>query len=260
MSRQARVQSPTSYYHIMLRGNNREDIFSKDEQKRLFLDCLKKQEEEQLIEVAAYCLMDNHVHIVIKAELDDLAKAIKGINIKYAMNFNLQQNRIGHVFQDRYRSELVTDDKYLLQVIRYVHNNPVKAKMVKSFEDYLWSSFTEYINTNTIIEERQKRFILGYFSNNKELFAEFHRQKDNYEYMDIKEDIEKERLEKAQEIIEIYFKEKGLRDGQQVIKNQVYLDELIQKLIKDSRLTHRKIANLLGISNSAVHKVGLKGN
>jgi len=93
MPRQARVQSPTNYYHIMLRGNNRENTFSKDKQKRLFLDCLKKQEEEQLIEVAAYCLMDNHVHIVIKAEFDNLGKAIRGINIKYAMSFNLQQNR-----------------------------------------------------------------------------------------------------------------------------------------------------------------------
>ncbi len=68
----------------------------------------KKQEEEQLIEVAAYCLIDNHVHIIIKAELNNLVKTIKGINIKYAMSFNLQHNRIGHVFQDRYRSEIIT--------------------------------------------------------------------------------------------------------------------------------------------------------
>ncbi len=258
MPRQARVQSPTNYYHIMLRGNNRENIFSKDEQKRLFLDCLKKQEEEQLIEVAAYCLMDNHVHIVIKAELNNLAKAIKGINIKYAMSFNLQQNRIGHVFQDRYRSEIITDDKYLLQVIRYVHNNPVKAKIVKSPEEYVWSSYTEYINENVLIKYQQKKFILGYFSDNQDQFAEFHRQKDDNEYMDMKEDIGKERLDRGQKIIETYFREKGLRERRQVIKNQVYLEELIQNLIKDSRLTHRQIANLLEISNSAVHKASLK--
>ncbi len=84
----------------MLRGNNRESIFSKDEQKRLFIDCLKKQEEEQLIEFAVYCLMDNHVHIVVKAELNNLVKAIKEINIKYAMSLNLQKNIIGHIFQD----------------------------------------------------------------------------------------------------------------------------------------------------------------
>jgi len=77
--------------------------------------------------------------------------------------YNLQQNRIGHVFQDRYRSEIITDDKYLLQVIRYVHNNPVNAKIVKSPENYIWSSYTEYINENIIIRYQQKRFILGYF-------------------------------------------------------------------------------------------------
>ncbi len=243
----------------MLRGNNRENIFSKDEQKRLFLDCLKKQEEEQLIKVAAYCLMYNHVHIVVTAELNNLVKAIKGINIKYAMSFNLQQNRIGHVFQNRYRSDIIADDKYLLQVIIiYVHNNPVKAKMVKSPENYIWSSYTEYIKENIIIRYQQKRFILGYFSDNQDQLAEFHRQKDDNEYMDMKEDIEKYRLDRGQEIIETYFREKGLRERQQIIKNQVYLDELIQNLIKDSRLTHRQIANLLEISSSAVHKVSFK--
>ncbi|MEA4962437.1 transposase, partial [Lutispora sp.] len=67
MPRQARIESPTDYYHIMMRGTNRENIFNKDEQKRFFLDSLKKQEEDQLIDIAAYCVMDNHVHIVVKA-------------------------------------------------------------------------------------------------------------------------------------------------------------------------------------------------
>ncbi len=258
MPRKARVQSPTNYYHIMLRGNNTEFIFSKDEQKELFLNYLKKQEEEQLIDVTAYCIMDNHVHIVIKSELENLVKAIKGINIKYAMSYNLQHNRTGHVFQDRYRSESVIDDKYLLQVIRYVHNNPVKAKLVKTPEDYMWSSFNEYMGECKLVSSTQKRFVLEYFSNNREQFIEFHRQKDNYEYLDMKEDIAKERQEHGQEIIEKYFNKKGLKEGKQVTKNQVYLEELIQNLIKDSKLSHRQIARLLGISNSIVHKVSTK--
>ncbi len=257
MPRQARIESPTDYYHIMMRGNNRENIFNKDEQKRFFLDSLKKQEEDQLIDIAAYCVMDNHVHIVVKAEPLGLAKAIKSINIKYAMKFNQQRDRIGHVFQDRYKSEAVKDDKYLLQVIRYVHNNPVKAKMVKSLGDYNWSSYNEYISENTIIKSQQKQFILGYFSNNINQFIEFHKQKDNNEYLEIKEDKEQYRLDQAQEIIYVYFKEKGLTEAKQVTKNPVYLEEIIQELLKHSKLSHRQIANLLGISNSTVHKSNL---
>ena len=257
MSRQARIQSPTDYYHVMMRGNNRESIFSKDEQKRFFLESLKMQDEDRLIDIVAYCIMDNHVHIVVKANVFDLAKAIKRINIKYAMNFNQKRDRIGHVFQDRFKSEAIEDDKYLIQVIRYIHNNPVAAKMAKSPRDYHWSSYNEYINKNIIIGSQQKDFVLEYFSSNLEQFQEFHKQKDNNEYLEIKEDIENERLEQAQGVISEYFEQRGLIDAKQVIKNPVYLEEIIQNLLKGSRLTHRQIANLLGISNNVVHKANL---
>ncbi|HYE09613.1 MAG TPA: transposase [Patescibacteria group bacterium] len=257
MSRQARIQSPTDYYHVMMRGNNRESIFGKDEQKKLFLKSLKMQSDDQLIDIVAYCLMDNHVHIVAKADMTDLSKAIKCINIKYAMSFNQRRDRIGHVFQDRFKSETINDDRYLMQVIRYIHNNPVAAKMAKSPGDYNWSSYNEYMSENIIIHSQQKEFILGCFSYDIEQFLEFHKQKDNNEYLEIKEVIENERLEQAQDIISIYFEQKGLIDAKQVINNSVHLEEIIRYLLKGSRLTHRQIANLLGVSNNVVHKVNL---
>lgn len=91
--------------------------------------------------------------------------------------------QVGHVFQDRYKSEAITDDKYLLQVIRYIHNNPVKAKMVKLPEKYIWSSYNEYILENTIIKNKQKEFMMSYFNGSKEEFKEFHIQKDAREYL-----------------------------------------------------------------------------
>lgn len=257
MSRQARIQSPTDYYHVMMRGNNRESIFGKDEQKRFFLESLKMQDGDRLIDIAAYCVMDNHAHIVVKANISDLSKVIKRINIKYAMNFNQKRDGVGHVFQDRFKSEAIEDDKYLIQSIRYIHNNPVTAKMVKSPSDYNWSSYNEYINKNVIIESKQREFILEYFSHNLERFKEFHKQKDSNEYLEIKEDIENTRLERAQEIISEYFEQKGLIDAKQVIKNPFFLEEIIQNILKGCRLTHRQIANLLGVSNNAVHQVNL---
>lgn len=257
MPRQARVQSSTDYYHIMMRGNNRESIFNRDEQKRYFLDSLEKQQDDQLIHIAAFCLMNNHVHIVVKAEYSSLAKAIKSVNISYAMQFNQTWHRVGHVFQDRYKSEAIEDDTYLMQVIRYVHNNPVKAKLVKSPEEYRWSSFNEYLFDNVIISSLQKEFILGLFTNNINQFADFHKQRDNNEYLDIDEELERNRLEHAQEIISEYFTEKGLTDAMKVTKKPSYLEELIHRLLKNSKLSHRQIANLLGISSSMVHKANL---
>ena len=201
--------------------------------------------------------MDNHVHIVVKADPLNLAKAIKCISTKYAMNFNGKRGRIGHVFQDRYRSETIIDDKYLIQVIRYIHNNPIKAKMVKSLEDYKWSSYNEYAKENSIIKTQQKEFILGYFCNNVEQFIVFHKQKDNQEYLEVKEDILKDRIEQAQEIISAYFSKKGLVEAKQVIRNPVYLEEIIQILLRESKLTHRQIANLIEDSNNIVHCVSM---
>lgn len=211
-----------------------------------------------MIHIAAFCLMNNHVHIVVKTDPSSLAKAIKSVNIKYAMRFNQQRERIGHVFQDRYKSEAIEDDKYLLQVIRYIHNNPVKAKLIKSPEQYQWSSYNEYLCDNSIISSIQKEFILGLFSNNMSEFTEFHKKKDNNEYLDIDEELERNRMENAQEIISAYFSEKGLTEAKQVTKSPVYLEEIIHRLLKGSKLSHRQIATLLGISSSTVHKINLE--
>jgi len=258
LPRHARIQSPTDYYHVMMRGNNRESIFNSDDQKRFFLKSLKKHCEDHSVDIAAYCLMDNHVHIVVKADATNLTNAVKCINTRYAMNFNRLRDRVGHVFQDRYKSQAITDERYLLQVIRYVHNNPVKAKMVESFKDYSWSSYNEYVKRNSIVGNQQKELILGYFSGSVGQFEEFHKQKDNLEYLEVKEDIVRERLETAQDIISEYFTKKGLIEAKQLKQNPFYLEELIQNLLEKSKLTHRQIAALLSISNNIVHKVSLR--
>ncbi|MFZ5351271.1 MAG: REP-associated tyrosine transposase [Bacillota bacterium] len=260
MPRQARAISPSDYYHVIMRGNNRENIFAYTEQKNFFINLLKEQCIDGLAEISAYCIMDNHVHIVTKTEIGDLAKAVKSINTKYAMRFNTQRNRVGHVFQDRFKSEIIKDDKHLLQVVRYVHNNPVKAKMVKAACDYKYSSYNEYINENVIISSIQKKFIMEYFSDSTAQFIEYHLASDDNEYLETKEDIQKMREEKGQEIISDYILAKGLKEGKQVIANAVYLEELTYELLTKSRLSHRQIASLLGVGRGIVHYVKLEKN
>jgi putative transposase len=259
MARQARKVSPTSYYHVMMRGNNREKIFTREEQKLFFIQLLKNLTKENAIEIAAYCLMENHVHIVVNGEITDLSAAIKKINIKYAAKFNKETDRIGHVFQDRYKSEVVLNEAHLLQVVRYVHNNPVKSKRIKNPEDYRWSSYKEYINSIfNIINQKQRNIVMGFFSNKLDLLKKFHQELDYGDYLDIKEDIQHCRKENAQLIISDFYLSKGITGIEEIIKDTGYLKEIIRKLLAETKLSHRQIASHLNISNNIVHKVSLE--
>lgn len=254
MARQARLQSPTDYYHIMMRGNNKEKIFAPDHLKKYFLDCLVEQNEEGLLEIAAYCIMENHVHIVLKSDFSNLAKALKTINTKYAMKFNFQNDRVGHVFQGRYKSENIANEVYLLNVIRYVHNNPIKAKLVKEIFSYKWSSYNEYIIKNHVISYNQKDFVIKCYQNIDSLI-EFHKEIDNNEYLDTKEEMEEHRMFLAQKIISNYFKDNGINEVSEIAKNQYHIEQLIQILLTNSRLSQRQIAKLLEISHSWVYEI-----
>ena len=173
MPREARKESSTGYYHIIMRGNNRSWIFSSEVYKTEFLNMLKEQEEDHLIETVAWCIMDNHVHIVLKSRIKEMSLAIKKINIKFAMKYNQKGKNTGHVFQDRFKSEPIETEKYLLQVVRYVHNNPVKAKIVKEVGDYKWSSYKNYLNKESVNKYRQMKLILSYFNYDIKELAKF---------------------------------------------------------------------------------------
>lgn len=258
MGRQARLQSPTGYYHVMMRGNNKEKIFSKDQHKKDFLDCLKEQWEERLIDIVAYCIMDNHIHVVVRSDpLTNLSVAVKRINTRYAMNYNQFYGRTGHVFQSRYKSEIIADDAYLLNVIRYVHNNPVKAGMVKEAGSYYWSSFNDYIKSNRIVSNAQKRFVLEFY-NNIHQFINFHRETDRNEYLDTPEDIKAFRVQAAREIISAYIEKFQVKDIQGLKMNPIAIKKVIRVLLDKTKLSHRQIAGLLKITNSLVHRTSLK--
>lgn len=257
MPRRARKHSPTDYYHVMMRGNNKESIFERTTHKMYFLECLEEQNELGTIDIAAYCIMDNHVHIIVKADIMELSNSLKKINTKYAMKFNIQHERIGHVFQGRFKSEAICDDSYLMNVIRYVHNNPVKAKIVNIPKEYKWSSYNEYITTNNIVSSSQKEFIIETYNGISE-FTDFHRDIDNNEYLDTKEEIEELRLELAQKIISGYFNDNGINDVKEIIKHPFHLDQIIKRLIEETKLSHRRIAKLLNVGHTMVSNINLE--
>lgn len=144
MPRSARIKSNTGIYHVMLRGINRQQIFYDDEDYDCFLSKLKIYKEISHHQIYAYCLMGNHVHILIKAADESLETVFRRIGSSYVYWYNMKYQRTGHLFQDRYRSEAVEDDKYFLTVLRYILRNPVKVGMCSSPSAYEYSSFREY--------------------------------------------------------------------------------------------------------------------
>ena len=137
--------SETDIYHVMLRGINGQDIFLDDEDRSKLLSVLRKYKPICGFEVYAYCLMDNHIHLLIKRLDEPLGNIVKRIGCSYVQWYNLRHGRRGPLFQDRFRSEPVEDDAYFIAVLRYIHQNPVKAGMTATPESYRWSSYSSYV-------------------------------------------------------------------------------------------------------------------
>lgn len=144
MPRQARTVFANVPHHITQRGNRREDVFFTDEDRETYLSWLKDYCTLHQVEILAYCLMTNHIHLVAlpKAEAG-LQSVLKPLHMRYAQRFNRQRGWKGHVWQGRYFSSSL-DEQYLWAAIKYVERNPVRAKMVKKAEDYAWSSATAH--------------------------------------------------------------------------------------------------------------------
>ena len=143
MPRTARIKSKTGIYHVMLRGIGKQNIFEDDLDKQKFVALLAEVKQKSQFSLYAYCLMNNHVHLLLKVGKDPLEIIIKRLASNYVYWYNTRYERVGHLFQDRFKSEPVEDDVYLKTVIRYIHYNPVKGGFTKDL-NYPYSSFAAY--------------------------------------------------------------------------------------------------------------------
>jgi putative transposase len=146
MPRIARVKLEGAIYHIMARSISEVDLFITDEDKKKYMLLIKEYQKVYNFNVYAYCLMSNHVHLIVDSNGADVSKIMHCINFKYARYFNTVHNRHGHLFQDRFKSKIVDDNRYLIALSAYIHNNPLD---LKGFEDcpekYYYSSLAVYM-------------------------------------------------------------------------------------------------------------------
>lgn len=145
MPKKKRIWYPGAIYHIMSRGNRKKDLFRNKIDYQYYLNILKLIKKDYPFSLSSYCLMKNHVHLQIKTKGIEIWKIMRQINLYYAKYFNKKYNLVGHVFQGRYKSKIIVDAAYNIGLSRYIHLNPVAAKIVSKPEHYNWSSYKIYI-------------------------------------------------------------------------------------------------------------------
>lgn len=164
MARPLRIEYPGAFYHIINRGNAGESIYTDDSDRHKFLEYLEAAAERFTIVIHAYCLMTTHYHLIVETPNTNISSAIQWLNVSYATYYNRKRHRQGHLFQGRFKSILINADDYLLELSRYIHRNPVMAKITESPEDYSWSSYRAYVKGGKTIPSWLERYrLLSYF-------------------------------------------------------------------------------------------------
>ena len=242
MPRIARKYLIGKVFHIMVQGLNKEYIFEKTSYKEKYKKLLKENIKKYNIKIIAYCIMNNHAHVLIYSEnINRISKFMQRINTIYALYYNKIEKRVGYVFRDRFNIQVIDDEEHLKNCIVYIHQNPVKAYLINNIGDYKYSSYNEYIHMydsdlvskdiiNSLfgIKDNEELKQIIYFMHIKNIFSNF---------IDVKEDIDYYKL------IE-YYRDFGLNDK-----------EIIIRLKEECKLSIRKIERIMKITRYRINKI-----
>jgi len=236
-----------------MRGINRQNIFENKEDYCYFMNCIKRVKEEYELKVLGYCLMSNHTHIVVGVGAEPIGVSFKRIGVRYASWYNRKNNRQGPLFQDRFWSEPIEDDNYLLSVIRYIHQNPIKAGICNDLAEYEWDSYADYLEEWGGLTDTD--LVLGILSpdpvEQKRIFAEFSSKESDEAFIDISESL--------------CISDEALRDSMVKICGTGNIEKF-QALSRDEKnhairemrksgMAIRKIAQNTGVSFSIVRRI-----
>ena len=176
MARPLRIAYPYAWYHVLNRARRSERIFSEKSDYHAFVELLEESAEMWNLRVAAYCLMDNHYHILIQTPEANISRAMRHIDGVYTQRYNRAHSCDGQLFRGRYKSILVDGDSYLLQLVRYIHRNPVKARIVRKPEDYMWSSHKGYLSISNKWKWLHKEFIFSLLTEDRSRWVNQYRR------------------------------------------------------------------------------------
>ena len=187
MPRKARKDSKSCFYHVIVQGINKEFIFDREEYIKKYKQLIMQKLKQSNLIILAYCIMNNHAHFLMYTEKSEyLGKYMQRLNTSYGYFYNKEKDRVGFVFRNRYYSQEILSQRQLLNCLAYIHNNPVKANMVKRPEEYKFSSYNEFLSKKEIITDKGIKLIYGSSKNYENQFKMIHRNNKEC-FMDIKE-------------------------------------------------------------------------
>ena len=244
MPRRARQPSGTGYMHIIVRGIGKQILFEEREDYLFYLFSLKRFSRETETEVCAYCLMDNHVHLLLYRPDGEFSVIMKKLGVSYSKYYNEKYERMGHLFQDRYRSEAITDNIYLLTVFRYILKNPEKAGICPA-RDYEWSSYRAYGDPNAFARPALLEKMIGDQSA-YEAFVASEDDKVDMDFDQIKHD-DQWAILKIRQLL-------GGQNGTALQNmDRKTRDEMLKKL-KEEGLTIRQMERLTGLNRGIIQR------
>ena len=247
MARPLRIEYDGALYHVTSRGNEKKPIFKDDADRSVFLDTLHKVNKRYNWICHAYCLMNNHYHLVIETPDGNLSKGMRQLNGVYTQMFNKRHNRVGHVFQGRYKAILIQKEGHLLEVCRYVVLNPVRAKAVNKPEQWKWSSYRATIGEEQPHPCLTSEWILGQLSTKKRQAEKKYREFVEAEagIKGIWENVKAQSILGEEDFVEELFGHvKGYEKIKEIPKHQRYLNRpTLKKLFRGDILKDRKERN-----------------
>ena len=217
----------------MLRGINQQEIFHDEEDYNKFLQVLSECKTISGFELYAYCIMGNHVHLLIKEINEPIDLIFKRIGSRYVYWYNIKYKRVGHLFQDRYKSCAVETDEYFFSALRYIHNNPVAAGICETCKDYKFCSYNSYFNESNLVDSKLVLDMISF-----QEFEKFHLKTDNLSHLELAMPRVRITDEEAKRIIEFYS---GCSSIEQYQKLPLDKQEFYIRTFKDEDMSVRQI-------------------
>lgn len=232
MPRLPRNIHKAGFFHIMVQGINKYYIFQTEMQKKEYIKLMKECNKKFDIKIIAYCIMDNHSHIIIYSEnITNISSYMKSLNTSYGIYYNKTNDRIGFVFRNRFQSQYIDDGNYLINCIKYIHMNPVKAGKELKEEDYKYSSYNEYFKNKKIILNKEP--LIKIFGNEKDILKRIKVANDEIEVMDIERDEENFKIAMKEYLRENKLSLEEIKNNKnKIIELAKYLKKKIRVLIK----------------------------
>jgi len=173
MARPLRIEYAGAFYHVTSRGNEKGRIYSAPQDRKKFLTYLEAVHQKFKVIIHAYCLMPNHYHLLLETPFANLCQSMQFVNSSYTTYYNIARKRVGHLFQGRYKAILIDKDSYIEVLSRYIHLNPIKAKLAKLPEEYPWSSYGYYVFSKKPPKFLNTEVILNYFGKSSKKYSKF---------------------------------------------------------------------------------------